>query len=117
MAALTLVASAVMLVRLASALAWSRATTWAGFVALFGSFAYARHALYYSTLTDPTAALLGLATVWAYVERRPIVLALCAAIAAGTWVSLFPIAAAALILPRTRTALPELTGRWLLPVA
>ncbi|HEU4729432.1 MAG TPA: hypothetical protein VFT22_16135 [Kofleriaceae bacterium] len=114
--ALCLVATALVLYRIARALAWSRAAAWAAFAAVFESFAVARNALYYPTLTDPTALALGAALVCAFVERRPVAIAAVAVVAAGTWPALLPLALAALVLPRPPEplpgALPEVTGGW-----
>jgi hypothetical protein len=97
---LLLAASAVLWAHLGDAMKWRRAATWAGFVALFGSFANLRHALYYPALTDPSAFALGLAMTWAYLTNRPIVLWLVAAIASLTWPALPPLALALLLFPR-----------------
>jgi hypothetical protein len=99
--ALALVVTALLLFRIARALAWSRAAAWTAFAAVFGSFAAARNALYYPTLTDPTAIALGAALMWAFLERRPIATGVVALVAAGTWPALLPLALAALVLPRS----------------
>jgi hypothetical protein len=109
---LALVAMALLLYRIARTLAWSRAAAWTAFAAVFGSFAVARNALYYPTLTDPTALALGAALAWAYLERRPIAIAAVALATVGTWPALSPLALAALVLPRPSSPLPEPSGRW-----
>jgi hypothetical protein len=114
---LALVASAWLLYRIARALAWSRAATWAAFASTFLAFANARHQLYYPTLTDATAFLLGTAMVWAYVERRPIALAIVAAVSTVTWPALLPLALVALVLPRPREPVDPVTWRALPIVA
>lgn len=98
--------------RLGAVMAWRRASRWVGFVALFGCFANARHALYYPTLTDPTAFALGMAMVYAYLARRPIALWLAAAAASVTWAALTPVALVLLVLPRPAVEIPELAERW-----
>jgi hypothetical protein len=100
--ALALIATALLLYRIARTLAWSRAAAWTAFAAVFGSFAAARNALYYPTLTDPAAIALGAALMWAYLERRPIAICAIALVTAGTWPALLPLALAALVLPRSR---------------
>ena len=104
--AFALVASAALLARIAIALGWSRATGWAAFAATFLAFANARHALYDPVLTDPSAFLLGMATAWAFVERRPIAQWAVAGAAMFTWPVLAPAGLAMLALPRAR-GLPE----------
>ncbi|HEY5949093.1 MAG TPA: hypothetical protein VIV40_26555, partial [Kofleriaceae bacterium] len=95
-----LVLGAVIWAHLGDAMKWRRAAVWAGFIALFGSFANLRHALYYPTLTDPSAFVLGLAMTWGYLTNRPIVLWLVAALSTVTWPALPPIAIALLVFPR-----------------
>lgn len=95
-----LAASAALWARIATLLAWSRPAAWAGFVALFGSFAIAKHATYYPALTDPTAFALGMVMVWAYLADRPIALWLCAVLGVVTWPALPPLALAMLVFPR-----------------
>jgi hypothetical protein len=92
--------SAVIWAHLGAVMKWRRAAVWAGFIALFGSFANLRHALYYPALTDPAAFALGLAMTWAYLTNRPIALWIVAAISTITWPALPPIAIALLIFPR-----------------
>ncbi|MBS1122996.1 MAG: hypothetical protein H6Q90_5224 [Deltaproteobacteria bacterium] len=114
---LALLASVGFLVRIAVILEWSRPALWAAFVATFLSFASAREALYYPTMTDATAFALGMGTVWAYLGRRPIAQWAIAFASAFTWPALVASSFAALILPRATTALPVTTGRWHRPVA
>lgn len=99
-----LVTSAVLYGRIATRLGWSRSAAWAGFAGVFGSFAIARHALYYPNLTDPSAFLLGMAMTWAYVADLPIVLVAVALLGAFTWPALPPIALALLLFPRAPLA-------------
>jgi hypothetical protein len=110
--ALALIASALFLHLIARTLAWSRAAAWAGFALTFLGFDLARNALYYPALTDTFAFLLGIALVWAYLERRAVACGVIAVLAGGTWPALFPIALAAIVLPRPE-ALPavEFRGR------
>lgn len=110
--ALALIASALFLHLIARALAWSRAAAWAGFALTFLGFDLARNALYYPALTDTFAFLLGMALVWAYLERRAVACGVIAVLAGGTWPAVFPIALAAMVLPRPE-ALPavEFRGR------
>jgi hypothetical protein len=56
--------------------------------------------------------MLGMALVWAYLERRAFACGVIAAFAAGTWPAVFPIALTAMVLPRPE-ALPavEFRGR------
>jgi hypothetical protein len=109
---LALVATAVLLVRIALVLGWSRLVTWVAFVATFFGFANAREALYYPTMTDPTAYALGMAMVWAYLARRPVAQWAIAFASAFTWPALLPFGFAALVLPRPIEPLPATTGRW-----
>lgn len=109
---LSLVISAVFLVRIAVLLGWSRTATWVAFVATFLGFANAREALYYPTMTDPAAFALAMATVWAYLARRPIAQWVIAFASAFTWPALVAFGFAALILPRPVEPLPPTTGRW-----
>ena len=104
-----LAVAAVLWAHLGAVMQWRRAAVWAGFIALFGSFANLRHALYYPTLTDPSAFCLGLAMTWAYLANRPIALWLVAALATVTWPALPPIAIALLVLPRGEV---EPAERW-----
>jgi hypothetical protein len=108
--ALALVASAVWLARIARALAWSRAALWAAGALTFLGFYLARNALYYAALTDPFAFMLGMALVWAYLERRALACGVIAVLAGGTWPAVFPIALAAMVLPRPG-ALPAIEFR------
>src|SRR3569833_991808 len=89
---------------LAARMQWSRAAAWAGFIALFGSFAVAKHATYYPALTDPTALALGMLMVWAYITDRQIALWCCAALGVVTWPALPPLALALLVFPRAQMA-------------
>lgn len=114
---LTLLGSVVLLVRIAVILEWSRAATWAAFVATFLGFANAREALYYPTMTDCTAFLLALAAVWAFVGRRPIVQWAVAFAGSFTWPALAVFSYLAVILPRASAPLPITTGRWHRPLA
>lgn len=91
---------------------WRRAAIWAGFVALFGCFANARHALYYPTLTDPTAFFLGMLLAWGYLTDRPVAVWLVALAGTVTWPALPPLAIAMLMLPRARVE-PGVPRRWI----
>ena len=113
---LALVGSAVLLARISIGLAWSRAAGWAAFAAAFLGFANARHALYYPTLTDSCAFLLGMAMVWAFLERRPIVMWFVAAATMFTWPVLAPAALAMLVLPRAESPPETRVPRWLPPL-
>jgi hypothetical protein len=97
---LLLMLSAGLWAHIASLLAWRRSAAWAGFVALFASFACARHALYYPTLTDTSAFALGMLLTWGYVARRPVAIWLAALLGAFTWPSLVPPAFVMLLVPR-----------------
>jgi hypothetical protein len=90
---------------LGEVMGWRRPARWVGFVALFGGFANARHALYYPTLTDPTAFLLGMVMVWGYLARRAWAVWTTAALGIVTWPALPPLAIAFLVLPRADPAL------------
>ena len=111
---IVMVATVVIWNRVARTLALSRAAMWAGFAALGLGFANARHALYYPTLTDPTAFLLGMAATWAYLEDRPFAQIAVAFTAAFTWPALLPVSLAMLILRRPRgvaaDAAPPIAG-------
>lgn len=87
---------------LGGALSWRRAARWIGFVALFGGFANARHALYYPTLTDPTACALGMVLAWGYLTDRRWAVWAAGALGTLTWPALPPIAMVMLLLPRSR---------------
>ena len=89
-------------------LKWRASAAWAGFAALFGCFANARHALYYPTLTDPTAFFLGMVLVWGYLARKPVAVWLAAALGAWTWPALPTLAMAMLVAPRPREPVPPL---------
>ena len=103
-----LAAAAALWAHLAATLQWSRAAAWAGFVALFGSFANAKHATYYPALTDPAAFALGMMMAWAYLTDRPIALWCCAVLGVVTWPALPPLALVLLVLPRRSP--PEVGG-------
>lgn len=118
---LMLVLAAILWARIAEDMKWRPSSIWVGFVALFASFANARHALYYPALTDSAAFALGMAMTWGYLARRPIVLWLCAGIGMVTWPGLPPIAIAMLLVPRLGTrsndpasdeGLAEPAARW-----
>ena len=109
---LCLVVAAYLWGRIALVLAWSRSASWAGFAAIFTSFAVARHALYYPTLTDGTAFALGMAMVWGFVARRPLVLWVVALLGAFTWPALPPLAIALMVLRRDPLGEPAVR-RWL----
>jgi hypothetical protein len=103
---------------------WRAPAAWVGFAALFGSFANAKHALYYAALTDTTAFAVGLVVVWAYLARRPVAIWIAAAAAAWTWPALEWLALLALVFPRPPEPVPPprraLAARWLavaLPIA
>ena len=98
--ALLLVASAWLWARTAMRLNLSRVAGWVGYVALFGAFANAKHALYYPALTDVAAFALGMLALWAFVAGRPVVLWLAGIAAAITWPALPPLIAVLLVLPR-----------------
>lgn len=95
-----LAGAAVLWAELGAVMQWRRAAVWVGFVALFGGFANARHALYYPTLTDPMAFALGMAMAWGYLTRRGWVLWLVAAAGLVTWPALAPLAMVLMVLPR-----------------
>jgi hypothetical protein len=95
-----LAAAAVLWAHLAHAMKWSRLAAWAGFVAMFVTFANAKHATYYPALTDTPAFALGMWMVWAYLLDKPIALWLCALVGVVTWPALPPLAVAMLIFPR-----------------
>ncbi len=105
--ALLLVGSAVVWWRIALLLELSRRAAWIGFVALFGSFAGLKQALYYPCLTDTAAFALATAMVWAFLGRRHIVLFLLIALSALTWPSLPVFGSILLILPRPRQPLVD----------
>ena len=109
---LALMLAAVLWAHLGFALQWRRAAHWVGFVALFGCFANARHALYYPALTDSTAFALGMAVTWAYLTRKPLVLYACIAAAMVTWPGLTPVAIVMLVVPRLDGEMPPVRARW-----
>lgn len=104
--ALALVGGALIWTRIAAALQWRRLVAWVGFAALFLSFACARHALYYPTLTDSSAFLLGMAMTWGYVTNRAVILWVTAAFSAFTWPALVPHVVLMLLVPRAREPVP-----------
>jgi hypothetical protein len=95
-----LAAAAALWAHLGGVMQWRRAARWVGFVALFGCFANARHALYYPTLTDPTAFALGMTMLWGYLTGRAWAIWAAGLIGVFTWPALPPIAIAMLVLPR-----------------
>jgi len=107
-----LVAAAGVWAHLAIRMQWRRATAWVGFVALFGCFANARHALYYPALTDTPALLLGMVATWAYLLRHPIALWTCGLVGALTWPALTPVVFVLLLLPRLDQPLPAPSEKW-----
>jgi hypothetical protein len=107
-----LIASAVLWAHIGKLLAWRRSAAWAGFVALFASFACARHALYYPTLTDTTAFALGMLMTWGYVARRPIAVWWSALLGAFTWPALVPQAFVMLLAPRREPAVAPVEVAW-----
>lgn len=109
---LLLILSAVLWAHIGHVLAWRRSARWAGFVALFASFACARHALYYPTLTDPSAFALGTLGTWGYVARRPVAVWLSALLGAFTWPSLILPAFAALLVPRDDAPVAAVGPTW-----
>lgn len=114
---LMLVLAAILWARIGEEMKWRRQAIWVGFVALFASFANARHALYYPALTDSAAFALGMAMAWGYLARRPVVLWLCAGLGMVTWPALPPVAIAMLLVPRLDAELPEprqSRTRWIL---
>lgn len=109
---LLLIVSAVLWAHIGHVLGWRRSARWAGFVALFASFACARHALYYPTLTDPSAFALGMLATWGYVVRRPVAVWLATLLGAFTWPSLIPQAFAMLLAPRGEAPVPAVGLGW-----
>jgi hypothetical protein len=109
-----LAGAAALWAHLAHAMSWRRAATWVGFVALFGGFANARHALYDPVLTDSTAFALGMGMTWAYLTRRPAFVALAGALGCITWPALPPIACVLLVLrrPAAPVAPARVSMRW-----
>lgn len=105
-----LAGAAVLWAELGAVMQWRRASVWVGFVALFGGFANARHALYYPTLTDPAAFALGMALVWGYLTRRTWVLWLVAAAGLVTWPALPPLAIALMVLPRRASVVEDVVS-------
>jgi hypothetical protein len=115
---LALIAAAVIWTRIAAALQWRRLATWVGFGGLFLSFACARHALFYPTLTDSSALLLGMLMTWGYVANHASALWVTAAVGMFTWPAIVPHAVLMLLVPRAREPVPsgELSAsraRWL----
>jgi hypothetical protein len=96
-----LVVAAVVWLHLAFAvMRWSPSAAWDGFIALFGCFANARHALYYPALTDVAAFTLGMCLVWGYLARKASAVWCVGLLAAWTWPALVPLAIVMLVLPR-----------------
>ncbi len=103
---LCLVLSSVLWTRIALTLGWSRLSAWVGFAALFLSFAVLRHALYYPTLTDSSAILLGASMVHGYVGNRRLVLFATAAAGLFAWPAIVPSVVLMVIYPRSSTPAP-----------
>ncbi|MDB4956228.1 MAG: hypothetical protein JWO36_3797 [Myxococcales bacterium] len=114
---IAMVGTAVLWSRVARTLSLSRAASWAGFAALSLGFATARHALYYPTLTDPTACFLGMAATWAYLEDRPFAQIAVAFASAFTWPALLPVSLAMLVLRKPAPQLERVSARWIRWVA
>jgi hypothetical protein len=115
--AIVLALAAALWAHLAHHMGWRRPAMWVGFLALFGCFGNARHALYYPTLVDSTAFALGMAMIWAFLVQRPVVLWLVAVLGVVTWPAMPPVALALLVLPRPGAPLAEAPARRWLAVA
>lgn len=108
-----MLASAVLWAHLAlRVMRWRAVVAWVGFVALFASFANARHALYDPVLVDSTAFALGMLMVWGFLARRGWAIFVAGALGAITWPPLPPIACVLLLLPRPREPVEAVAARW-----
>jgi hypothetical protein len=96
---------------------WRPVVAWVGFVALFGSFANARHALYDPVLGDPTAFFLGMLMTWGFLARKPWAVWLAGLFGAFTWPPLWPAACVLLLFPRPREPVAVAEARWTKPLA
>jgi hypothetical protein len=106
-----LVASAVIWAHLAlRVLRWRACVAWVGFVALFGCFANARHALYDPVLVDSTAFALGMLMTWGFVARRTWAVVASAVLGVVTWPPLPVIACLMLMFPRAREPVAPVRG-------
>lgn len=106
-----LVGSAVIWAHLAlRVMRWRPAVAWVGFVALFGCFANARHALYDPVLVDSTAFALGMVMTWGYLARRTWAVVVAAVLGTITWPPLPVIACAMLLCPRASDAVAPVRG-------
>ena len=97
---LALVGAAFIWTRISLVMSWTRVGAWSGYLAVFLSFACARHALYYPTLTDSTAFLVGMIAAWGYLAKRPALLWVSLGVSLFTWPALAPHALLMLLLPR-----------------
>jgi len=100
-----LVAAAGLWAHLGLALRWPRSASWAGFVALFLSFANARHALYYPALTDVSAFALGMLMAWEFFLNHRWAIWLASLLGLITWPALPPVGYVLLVIgPRSGPA-------------
>ena len=95
-----LVGAAFIWTRISVEMLWTRVQAWSGYLAIFLSFACARHALYYPTLTDPAAFLLGMIATWGFLTKRPALLWSSLGLSLFTWPALAPHALLMLLFPR-----------------
>lgn len=107
-----LAGAAIIWANLGAVMKWRACATWLGFIALFGGFANARHALYDPVLIDSTAFALGMVMVWAYLSRRPFVTWIVALLGAVSWPALPIVAIAMLVLPRPMTPVSPVADAW-----
>jgi hypothetical protein len=114
--ALSLLAAAACLCRIATILGWSRNAAWAAFASMFGGFAITRHALYVPVLTDPMAFALGALSVLGYIERRSWLVVASALAAVFVWPASLTVNALALVFPRAEAKGSPQPAAWIEPI-
>lgn len=73
---------------------------WLGFIVLMGNFVVMKMTLFYPTLTDVTALLLGLTALFGYVAKQQWIVLIAALGGLLTWPTAFPLAAVLFLFPR-----------------
>jgi len=97
-----------MLLLTAGAFLWASISTlsgfsvrgcWLGFLAIFCSHASLKYNIYYSVITDVTALSLGLVMLWAFLQRRNLLVAVATVLGSATWPTLLPVGLLLLVFP------------------
>jgi hypothetical protein len=99
----------------ATELSLSLQTRWLGFIGLFGNYLVLKWSAYDPVMTDMPAYMIGMITVYCYLKRRPVALAVTTFIGAFIWPTVLPLGLLLLVFPRQRTALEAGPRRWPLP--